>query len=505
MSTTLERGPVFGDVSSESDWQGASPGRIARLRRVLLRPVVVIPLVLAIGAAVWFSTRSTSSPTAAAVSQTVAVTSGTMRQSVSAAGTLEPANSQNLSFSTSGKVTAVNVKAGQQVATGAVLATLDSAALQSQVSQAQSTVDAAAARLSSDQSSAASAAQLASDQASVNAANAQLASAQTSLAGATLTSPMDGTVAVVNLTVGQQLSGTGTSGTSITGTGTGSGRSTASSGSTSSGSNSSAQGGSGNGSTSSSSSSSSTAQIQVISTGSYVVNLNVDDTQIGRIAAGQQATITPSSSPTGTGAGRRLGGAGGGGGQGATGQGGQAGQGANNGQGTNGQGTNAQAAAGGFGQPAAATATGTVTSVGAIASSSSGVASFPVVVTVTGTPSGFFAGSTVQVAITYNELPNVLEVPTLAVTRSNGQDYVTVSQNGKHSQRAVTTGLVSGGQTQITSGLSRGDLVVVTIPTVSGNGATPNNATTGNRGGGFGGGGGFVGGGGGGFGRGGGG
>jgi membrane fusion protein, macrolide-specific efflux system len=489
MSTTLERGTALPDIRPENEWQRTSPGRITRVRRTLLRPVIVVPVALVVAAAVWFGTRSTSSPTAAAVSQTVAVTSGTMRQTVSAAGTLEPADTQSLSFSTSGKVTAVNVKAGQQVTTGAVLATLDSAALQSQVSQAQSTVDAAAARLSSDQASAASAAQLSSDQASLNAAHAQLASAQTSLAGATLTSPMDGTVAIVNLTVGQQLSGTGTSGTSITGTGTGSGRSSASSGSTSSGASPSATGGSGGGSSSNtgSGSSSSTAQIQVISTGSYVVNLNVDDTQIGRIAAGQQATISPSSSPAGNGGGRRFGGAGG---QGGAGQGGQAGQGANGGQGTN-----AQAPAD-LGQTATTTATGTVTSVGAIASSSSGVASFPVVVTVTGTPSGFFAGSAVQVAITYNELPNALQVPTLAVTRTNGQDHVTVSQNGTHSQRAVTTGLVSGGQTQITSGLTRGELVVVAIPTQSGNGATPNNATTGNRGGGFGGfgggGGGFV-------------
>ena len=32
-----------------------------------------------------------------------------------------------------------------------------------------------------------------------------------------------------------------------------------------------------------------------------------------------------------------------------------------------------------------------------------------------------------NVAITYNELPNVLQVPSLAVTRSNGQSFVTVS------------------------------------------------------------------------------
>ena len=108
------------------------------------------------------------------------------------------------------------------------------------------------------------------------------------------------------------------------------------------------------------------------------------------------------------------------------------------------------------------------------------MASFPVVVTVNGTPSGLFAGSTVNVAITYNQLDNVLQVPTLAITRSNGQAYVTVSQNGKKSQRAVATGISSGGQTQITSGLSRGDLVVVTVPTQTGGtqGTTTGNRTT---------------------------
>jgi hypothetical protein len=221
----------------------------------------------------------------------------------------------------------------------------------------------------------------------------------------------------------------------------------------------------------------------MISTGAYIVNVSVDDTQIGRIAAGQAATITPS-----------TGGAGAGGGGGRFAAGGQ-------GAASNGQTQTGQGAVGGQTQPQAPTATGTVTSVGAIASNTSGVASFPVVVTVSGTPSGLFAGSTVNVAITYNQLDNVLQVPTLAITRSNGQAYVTVSQNGRKSQRAVTTGISSGGQTQITSGLTRGELVVETIPTqTTGTQGSNTGTRTGTGGGGFGGGGGIVPGGGGGFG-----
>jgi multidrug efflux pump subunit AcrA (membrane-fusion protein) len=366
------------------------------------------------------------------------------------------------------------------------------------VTGAQASVDSATAKLSSDQAAGASSAQLASDQANVAAAQAQLASAQASLGGTTLTAPIDGTVAAVNLTVGQQLSGTGTGGTNLSGSSTGSGRTSTPSGSSNGSNGFGGNGGNGGNSTgssssgsSSSSSSSSTPQIQMISTGSYVVNVNVDDTQVGRIAVGQAATVAPSSSPG-------TGGRGGGGGF-ARFFGGGAGANTT----TTIDNSQAQAAQGALGtQSQTTSAEGTVTSVGAIATNTSGVASFPVVVTLTNTPSGFFAGATVNVAITYNKLDNVLQVPTLAITRSNGQSFVTVSKNGQKSQQAVTTGITSGGFTQITDGLSRGDLVVVTIPTqVAGNNTNGGARTGGTGGGGLGGGGGGLrgGGGGGGF------
>jgi macrolide-specific efflux system membrane fusion protein len=492
VTTTLDRGAPDG-IGAEPvpDWQRPRPKRLAGVRQKMLRPVVIIPLVAVIAAATWWAVHSSSSSSAQTgpVERIVAATSGSIRQTVSTTGTLAPADTESLSFSTSGQVTAVNVKAGQQVTKGTVLATVDSAALQSQVTGAQASVDSASARLSNDQTNGASSAQLTSDQANLAAAQAQLASAQASLSGATLTAPIDGTVAAVNLTVGQQLSGTGASGTSLSGSSTGSGRTNTASGSSTNsgfGGGGANNGSSSNASSSSSSSTSSTPQIQMISTGAYVVNVSVDDTQIGRIAVGQAATVTPSNTPA-AGGGRGAGGF-------ARFFGGQ------NAQTTptttdNAQAQDAQGALGG--QSQTATATGTVTSVGAIASNTSGVASFPVVVTLNGTPQGFFAGATVNVAIAYNQLDNVLQVPTLAISRSNGQSYVTVSQNGKKSQRAVTTGISSGGVTQITGGLTRGDLVVVTIPTQTGGtqNTTGNGANGGAGGGGFrggGGGGGFV-------------
>ena len=489
MTTTIGRGAPEGlGADDPPGWQQPRPTRRAWVRRRLLRPVVLIPAIILIAAAVYWIVHSSSSSSSqgGAVQRVVAVTAGNISQTVSTSGTLAPADTENLSFSTSGQVTAVNVKAGQQVTKGTVLATLNSAALQSQVTGAQASVDSASAKLSNDQANNGSAAQIQSDQANLAAAQAQLASAQASLNGATLTAPIDGTVAAVNLTVGQQLSGSGTGGTNLSGSGTGSGRSNGQSGSGNSG-----FGGGGNNSnngsssSNSSSSSSSTPQVQMISTGAFVVNVNVDDTQIGRIAVGQAATVTPSSSP---GAGGRGGGGGfarffGGGGQ--------------NNTPTTVDNSQSQAGQAALGQQSqTTTATGTVTSVGAIASNTSGVAQFPVVVTLTNTPQGFFAGSTVNVSITYNQLTNVLEVPTLAITRANGAEYVTVSEAGKKSQRAVTTGVTSGGFTQITGGVARGELVVVTIPTQIANAANNANRTGGT--GGFGGGGGFRGGGGGG-------
>jgi len=140
---------------------------------------------------------------------------------------------------------------------------------------------------------------------------------------------------------------------------------------------------------------------------------------------------------------------------------------------------------------------GLVSSIGIVASSSSGSTGFPVVISVTGSPSGLYAGSSANVSIIYRQLSNVLVVPTLAVTRTNGNAYVTLDKNGVKSQHQIAVGLSSGGSTQVVSGLNSGDTVVETVPTARSGG-------TGGTGGGGGaggfGGGGFRGGGGGGFG-----
>ncbi|HWE69006.1 MAG TPA: biotin/lipoyl-binding protein [Acidimicrobiales bacterium] len=402
-------------------------------------------VVVAGGTGIWFATRSSAAgPSITTTNKTESVATGTITQTVSSTGTIEPANQANLSFVVSGTVTGVSVTSGQTVTAGQTLATVDPTTLAASLALAQATVSSDESKLATDQAAGASASQVAADQASVVSSQAQLTSAQASLSEATLTSTIAGTVASINLSVGQQVSGTGTSSSTGSTTGAGTGAGTGSTG----------KGATSTAAPSSSSSTSTTAQFVIISTGSYIVNATVDDTQVSQVVVGDQAVITPTGATT--------------------------------------------------------AAYGTVASIGLLATSSSNVASFPVVINVTGSPSGLFGGATASVVITVKNLQNVVVVPTAAIHYSGNATTVNLVTNGSTASHTVTVGAASGGNTQIVSGLAVGDQVVVPIVTIKGfNGATGGARTGGGFGGGGGGfgggGGGFTGGGGGGFGGGGGG
>jgi hypothetical protein len=147
----------------------------------------------------------------------------------------------------------------------------------------------------------------------------------------------------------------------------------------------------------------------------------------------------------------------------------------------------------------AAVVYGTVASIGLIASNSTGVASYPVVVKVTGSPSGLHAGATGTVTLIYRQLSDVLVVPSTAVHQVNGRSVVYEMAGGKQVAHPVTVGLSSGGSAQITAGLVEGTEVVVpstggAARTGGGTGRTGTGGGTGGFGGGTGGfGGGFGG------------
>jgi multidrug efflux pump subunit AcrA (membrane-fusion protein) len=133
---------------------------------------------------------------------------------------------------------------------------------------------------------------------------------------------------------------------------------------------------------------------------------------------------------------------------------------------------------------------GTVSTVGLTATQTSGVASYPVVIAVTGNPGGLHDGASDQVTIIVKQLSDVLVVPTAAVHLENGSSVVYEMKDGKQVSVPVTVGLASGGQTQITAGLDAGAQVVLPAAAV-GTGAAGNRTGTGGGlgGGGLGGGG----------------
>lgn len=361
--------------------------------------LAIIALVAVGSVGAWAATRSTSSN---AVAPTlVSATTSTIRQSVSATGTLEPAHRSDLSFVVSGTVTSVPVAVGDQVKVGGVLATVDSAGLQTTVTLASATVSATQDQLSAQQSAGSSQVQIASTQAQLAEAQSRLTDAQTALAAASMTSPIAGTVAQVNIATGDTV-GNGASAAAASAT---------------------------------SAASSSNAQIVVISTTSWVVEASVGSADLPRLKKGLQAEVTPTGSTT--------------------------------------------------------KVFGTVKSIGIVASSSSsGTASFPVTIAVTGSPKGLYAGGAATVAIIVKQVENVLSVPTSSLHTENGKTVVHQLSNGAQISTPVTVGTTYGPVTEILTGLKVGDTVVGTTFRTGGTGTTGGNRTRqggGTGGGGFGG------------------
>ncbi len=376
------------------------PARVFRRHRK--SSIAGLAVILAgIGLGTWSAMTDSATPVATTTTETVSAT--TLRQTVSATGTLESANEADLSFGSSGQVTAVQVEAGDTVKKGQPLATITSASLSAAVAEARVSVASAQSRMSSDESAGASSAQLTADQQSLTVASNNLTDAQQALDGATMTAPFDGTVASVDLAVGQQVSGSGNSGSS------------GASGGGSGGSGGGFSGASAASATTPTTSGSSGAQIVLIDPAHFNVSATVDDTDIALVKKGLQATITPNG--------------------------------------------------------ASSVVYGTVSSVGVIASSTSGVTSYPVTIAVTGAQQGLHPGASASVLIVVKQLTGVIAIPTTAISYVGNAAHVTRLVAGRKVDTAVTVGTASGAQTQITKGLAAGDTIVVPQTRVTGGGA----------------------------------
>ncbi|MCU1599427.1 MAG: HlyD family efflux transporter periplasmic adaptor subunit [Frankiales bacterium] len=337
------------------------------------------------GGAAYALSRGSSTAASAATVITSTVTTGTVQSTVSATGTIEPKQEEDLAFSVSGTVTSLSAEVGQKVTKGAVLATVGTTTLQSAVDTAQAAVTAAEQELSS--LSGTSDTQVSAAEAQLASARTDLVNAKDDLAAASLTAPFSGTVAAVSMAVGDVV-------------------------------------GSGSSSPSSNGASSSSDSITLISTSAWVVDASVGSADLAQLTKGMQAQITPS------GATDRV--------------------------------------------------FGTVSSIGIVADTSSGsTATFPVVIAVTGSPTGLYAGGSADVSFIVKQLTNVLTVPTAAVSTVNGQTVVYRQVSGKKVKTVVTLGESLGASTVVTKGLKDGDVIEITFTRPTGQRRTGTTGTSG--------------------------
>ncbi len=483
---------------------------------------VITALVVAVAAVGGF--MYTRGSTAAPQYRTAAAALGTIRQTLSLTGNLAPVAQSNLNFQVSGTVTAIDVSAGQTVSAGQVLATVDPSTLQTTLTQDQANLAAAQAKLTADESSGSTASantaqQIASakttlandqtayndtialnnqtisnDQAAIVAAQAAVTTDSAAVSSAQTAYNTDGcggttpppacTTDTQNLSTAksQQSKDTSTLASAQQALPTDTVRAQQSAdqasakvasdrtalsnaeSTTASASQASAVaqdnaglaqaqqvvtsaqntvaeatltaptagevaqvnlsvGSTTSGSSSSSaaaSASASAAQFILLTPGSFEVTSTVSDSVISEVTVGQNAVVTAAGS------------------------------------------TNGLAA--------------TVTSVGVIATVSSGVATFPVTVQITGSHPSLRDGMSATVVVVVNQVVGVLSVPTSAVHTNGTASFVNVLQGGKLTPVTVTVGSADSLRTQITSGLSAGQTVVIatvtsTIPTSGAAGA----------------------------------
>ncbi len=103
---------------------------------------------------------------------------------------------------------------------------------------------------------------------------------------------------------------------------------------------------------------------------------------------------------------------------------------------------------------------GTVAQVGPVESGTSGY-SYPVVVALPATAGGLHAGSAANVTISTGQVSHVVAVPTSAVQTLGSRTYVLELDSGQLTRKVVRTGMVGNEYTQVLSGLTPGQSVVL--------------------------------------------
>jgi RND family efflux transporter MFP subunit len=359
----------------------------------VIAAVVAVVLLAGAGYLVWQVTRPAPAAQTVPTTTIVKAQKQTMRQTVSASGTIAPQRQSYLNFPAAGTVLAVKVNLGDTVKAGTVLATQDTTSLDAAVTSAEAAANSAQSTLNTllDTSTSTSE-QIAAARAQLASAEAKLVSARNDQAGAVMTSPIDGVVAQVNLTANTKVTG---SASITTGAGT---------------------------STTISTSTANSAQMVVVDPTSWQLNATVGMADLSVLKQGMTATVLPTGS--------------------------------------------------------AAPVPATLNAVGLVGSSTSGQATFPITLLITGNPAGMYIGGTADATITVSSI-EALTIPTAAISIENGQPTVKVMKSGVETATTVKLGRTFGNLTEITDGVVEGDEIVVPIAAMQQNrtvGARPSGA-----------------------------
>jgi macrolide-specific efflux system membrane fusion protein len=200
----LLRGP---SIVLRELWRQAPP-RGRRSRPALAVNAALAAVLLGVVVLCYRTVAVADSATAgSAANRTSVVTKGRVAATVSASGTVQSASMANLGFAASGMVTQVDVKVGDTVKKDQVLAKMDSAQAQEQLSAAKATLATAEKSLSKVRSSTSDATTIAFAQAQVTTAKNSVSAAERVVTGTTLAAPFEGTVIAVNGAVGTSWNG----------------------------------------------------------------------------------------------------------------------------------------------------------------------------------------------------------------------------------------------------------------------------------------------------------
>jgi multidrug efflux pump subunit AcrA (membrane-fusion protein) len=414
----------------------------------------------AIVAAVLVVGPASGSPTT--VTRTATVARGVVQSTVSGSGNLQALNQLNLGFKTSGTVTHIYVKQGQQVAQGQLLATLDPQSAEVTLEQAKASLLSAEANLAEEQetngegstgggsgtggagaassastrttasTSTTSAREGESKEASSGSTSsksaistatreANLASARAAVKSDTLTvhsdeqtvqdtnldAPESGTIVSLSGQVGEVVAGSGTTrATSASSSSSGSGSSAGATGA----SGRSATGAASSSSTASSSSSTAFAVLSDLSTMQLVVPLS--ESEIGNVKVGQIATVTVEAL-------------------------------------------------------SASKLAAHVSEVALLSTSSSGAVSYDVTFRLDQLAAGLKLGMSASAEVVVKQAEGI-NVPTSAISAGS----VTVERAGKQVRQRVVTGLAGNTSTIILSGLKAGETVVLPAASTTSSSAT---------------------------------